>query len=73
MSFALCGFGSEAVRALIDHAFETIGVQRIWAETWHENTSSIQVMKNVGMRVGRNPDPEAWPGVFGVIERSPDL
>ncbi|MBT4500443.1 MAG: GNAT family N-acetyltransferase [Gemmatimonadetes bacterium] len=66
------GFGAEAVRALIDFAFESIGVQRLWAETWHENRSSIELMKRVGMRVGRNPDPEAWPGVFGVIERPPD-
>jgi len=67
-----CGFGAEAVRALIDFAFESISVQRIWAETWHENGPSIELMKRVGMRVGRNPDLEAWPGVFGVIERSPD-
>ena len=65
-----CGYGTEAVRALIDFAFESIGVQRIWAETWHENRASIALMKKVGMRVGRNPDPEAWPGVFGVVERS---
>ena len=66
--YRLRGFGSEAVRALIEYAFETIGVQRIWAETWHENSASIRLMENVGMRVGRNPDPEAWPGVYGVAE-----
>jgi len=66
------GYGTEVVRALIDFAFDTIGVERIWAETWHENRASIELMKKVGMRVGRNPDPEAWPGVFGVVERSID-
>lgn len=62
------GYASEAVKALIEYAFQVIKVRRIWAETWHENTASIKLMEKVGMKIGRNPDPDVWPGVWGVVE-----
>ena len=62
------GYAGEAVGALIDFAFTVIGVRRLWAESWHGNTASIALVKHLGMRIGVNPDPEGWPGVFGVAE-----
>ncbi|HYN88087.1 MAG TPA: GNAT family N-acetyltransferase, partial [Ardenticatenaceae bacterium] len=55
------GYASEAARALIAYAFEHLKLQYIIAGTNAENSASIRVMRKVGMRIERNPDPDpAW-------------
>lgn len=44
------GFASEGARALLGHAFETLGLQLVWAETMSVNVASRGVMRAVGMR-----------------------
>jgi ribosomal-protein-alanine N-acetyltransferase len=43
------GYGSEAVSALINWAFARPGVQRIVAETGHENEASIRLLERCGL------------------------
>ena len=62
------GYATEALRALIDHAFGTLGVGRIVAGTDRDNAPSIALLERVGMRTFANPR-EGWPHVMGVIER----
>jgi RimJ/RimL family protein N-acetyltransferase len=52
------GFASEASRALLRHAFETIGQSRVIAQTMAVNAGSRGVMEAVGMRWVRTYYPD---------------
>lgn len=43
------GYATEGTRALITHAFDTVGLRRIWAQTMAVNLPSRGVMERVGM------------------------
>lgn len=63
------GYGSEAAQALVDYAFQRLGLKRVVATTDYDNVASIGVMRKLGMRVERNPRPEPpWLQVVGVLE-----
>lgn len=63
------GYAAEAARALIDYAFQTIGMQRLVATTEYQNAGSTAVMRRLGMRIERNPAPSpAWFQVVGILE-----
>ncbi|MCW3839319.1 GNAT family N-acetyltransferase [Micromonospora yasonensis] len=53
------GLASEASRALLRHAFDTVGQRRVIAQTMTVNTGSQGVMKAVGMRYVRTYHP-SW-------------
>ncbi len=53
------GLASEASRALLAHAFDTVGQRRVIAQTMAVNVGSQGVMKAVGMRYVRTYFP-AW-------------
>jgi RimJ/RimL family protein N-acetyltransferase len=54
------GRATEAAAALIDAAFERLGLARIVATTEHDNHASIGVMRRLGMRIERNPLAEPF-------------
>jgi RimJ/RimL family protein N-acetyltransferase len=63
------GYATEAASALIEHAFEHLRLKRVVAMTRYENLASIGVMRNLGMRIEKNPYPDPpWLQVVGVIE-----
>ena len=65
------GIATEAARALIDYAFETLKLGRIMAGTEYDNHASIAVMGRLGMRIEENPFPEpAWFQITGIATRS---
>lgn len=43
------GIGTEAVRAVISHGFDTMGLNRITAYCWEGNMASQRVMEKAGM------------------------
>jgi len=47
------GYGTEGARALVDRAFATLGVRRVFAETMAVNTASRRVMEKAGLRYVR--------------------
>jgi RimJ/RimL family protein N-acetyltransferase len=53
------GLASEASRALLAHAFDTVGQSRVIAQTMTVNAGSQGVMKAVGMRYVRTYFP-SW-------------
>jgi ribosomal-protein-alanine N-acetyltransferase len=64
-----CGYATEATRALIEYALNELRLHRIVATTTHDNTVSIAVMRKLGMRIERNPDPgPPWFQVVGILE-----
>jgi RimJ/RimL family protein N-acetyltransferase len=66
------GLASEASRALLRHAFDTVGQSRAIAQTMAVNTGSQGVMKAIGMRYVRTYFPswdEPLPGAdLGEVE-----
>jgi [ribosomal protein S5]-alanine N-acetyltransferase len=63
------GYATEAVRALIDFAFNVLKLRRIIATTTYENTRSIDMMRRVGMRIEQNPFAEPpWLQVIGSLD-----
>jgi RimJ/RimL family protein N-acetyltransferase len=62
------GYATEAGRALIDHAFGRLKLDRIVATTTYDNVASIGVMQKLGMQIDRNPYPDPpWLQVVGVL------
>ena len=45
------GYATEAVRALVAYAFETLGAERVRAFAAAENVPSVRVAENVGLRL----------------------
>ena len=45
------GIATEAARALVDHAFSSLGAQRLWAMAVVENQASREVLESCGMRL----------------------
>lgn len=59
------GLATEGARALLDHAFTTAGLTKVWAETMAVNTGSRAVMTKLGMRHARTEvrdRPHPLPG-----------
>lgn len=61
------GYATEAVGALIDYAFETLGADLVRAYASADNLPSIRVAEKVGMRLverfEHREDDEIWYGV----------
>ncbi len=70
------GLATEGAAALLRHAFETVGLQRVWARTMAVNTASRRVLEKVGLRavstyVGSWDDPiPGWESGEVVYERA---
>ena len=63
------GYATEAANAIIDYAFDTMRLRRIIATTDYENENSMAVMRRLGMKVEKNPQPEpVWFMVTGILE-----
>jgi 8-oxo-dGTP diphosphatase len=68
------GYATEAVQALVDHAFMTLGVDRVVASVMPENRASVRVQEKVGLiycGVAQEPAP-ARGGPIGVERRMLD-
>jgi RimJ/RimL family protein N-acetyltransferase len=72
------GYGTEATRAVVGHAFDVIGVHRISLEVYAFNPSAQRVYQKVGFRVeGRLRDALHWNGewidavVMGMLKTDP--
>lgn len=62
------GYATEAVRALVDYAFDTLGADTVIAYASAENLPSHRVAEKAGLRLvrrfeGRSDDGTTWRGV----------
>jgi RimJ/RimL family protein N-acetyltransferase len=54
------GYGSDAARVRIRHAFEILGLRMLLSEVMEENTASLRMLQKAGYKeVGRIP-PRLW-------------
>jgi RimJ/RimL family protein N-acetyltransferase len=57
------GYGTEAGRAVIDHAFEVIGLHRVALEVYTFNPRAVQSYRKIGfVEEGRMRDALHWDG-----------
>lgn len=67
-SFQGCGFATEASKAMTTYAFEQLQVKSVIATTTYNNVASINVMRNLGMQLKRNPiSTPSWLQVVGIL------
>jgi [ribosomal protein S5]-alanine N-acetyltransferase len=65
------GYATEAARAMIRVAFDDLHLRRVVATTTYDNAASAGVMRALGMRIEKNPDPDPfWFQVVGVLENA---
>ena len=67
------GYATEAAKALIAYAFDTLQVKRVFADTTRSNIASVNVMQRLGMRIAHHPtrpneERPDGPAVVGCIE-----
>ena len=63
------GYASEAAQALVDYAFQRLGLKRVVATTGYANAASQGVMRKLGMHIEKNPSAEPpWLQVVGILE-----
>jgi RimJ/RimL family protein N-acetyltransferase len=74
-AFQGLGYATEAIRALVAYAFETLGAELVRAHASAENTPSIRVAEKVGMRLverfEHREGDEVWYGVRYERRREP--
>jgi RimJ/RimL family protein N-acetyltransferase len=51
------GLATEGARAMLDHGFETVGLDSVWAETRTSNLASQNVLAKCGLSVVREVRP----------------
>ena len=63
------GYATEAARAMMCYAFNTLRLNRVVATTTYDNAASMGVMRKLEMRIEQNPysDPP-WFQVVGILE-----
>jgi RimJ/RimL family protein N-acetyltransferase len=62
------GYATEAGRALVAHAFETLRLPRIAYGVDGANARSVGVMRRLGFRLERNLHPDDDDSVVGVLD-----
>jgi RimJ/RimL family protein N-acetyltransferase len=74
-AFQGLGYATEAIRALVEYAFETLGAELVRAHASAENAPSIRVAQKVGMRLverfEHREGDEVWYGVRYERRREP--
>ena len=72
-AFQGLGYATEAIRALVEYAFETLGAEVVRAHASAENAPSIRVAEKIGMRlverVEHREGDEVWFGVRYEVRR----
>ena len=67
------GYATEAIQALVDYAFDTLGAEIVRAHASAENAPSIRVAEKVGMRLVERVEyregDEVWHGVRYEVRR----
>jgi ribosomal-protein-alanine N-acetyltransferase len=56
------GYGTEATRLVVQHAFETLNLNRVWLHVYEFNTRGIRAYEKVGFQVEGRLRQDAFEG-----------
>ena len=62
------GYATEAVLAMVAHAFDRLGVRRITAGCFADNLASVRLLEKVGMRREQHGVGDSWHAERGWID-----
>ena len=62
------GYATEAVTAMVAHAFDRLGVRRITAGCFADNLASVRILEKVGMRREQHGVGDSWHGELGWVD-----
>ncbi|MBM7085151.1 GNAT family N-acetyltransferase [Micromonospora sp. WMMD734] len=62
------GYATEAVTAMVAHAFTRLGVRRITAGCFADNLASVRVLEKVGMRREQHGVGDSWHAERGWVD-----
>jgi RimJ/RimL family protein N-acetyltransferase len=62
------GYATEAVAAMVAHAFDALGVRRITAGCFADNLPSVRVLEKVGMRREQHGIGDSWHAELGWVD-----
>jgi RimJ/RimL family protein N-acetyltransferase len=62
------GYATEAVAAVVAHAFDRLGVRRITAGCFADNLASVRVLEKVGMRREQHGVGDSWHAELGWVD-----
>ncbi len=67
-AYAGHGYATEAVTAVVAHAFDQLGVRRITAGCFADNLASARILEKVGMRREQHGVGDSWHAELGWID-----
>ena len=67
-AYAGRGYATEAVTAMVAHAFERLGVRRITAGCFADNLASVRILETVGMRREQYGIGDSWHADHGWVD-----
>jgi len=62
------GYATEAVSAMVAHAFDRLGVRRITAGCFADNSASVRILEKVGMRREQHGVEDSWHAELGWVD-----
>jgi RimJ/RimL family protein N-acetyltransferase len=62
------GYATEAVAAMVAHAFDRLGVRRITAGCFADNLASMRILEKVGMRLEQHGVGDSWHAELGWVD-----
>lgn len=61
-------YATEAVTAVVAHAFETLGIRRITAGCFADNQVSVRILEGLGMRREQHGVGDSWHAEHGWLD-----
>jgi len=62
------GYATEAVTAVVAHAFDRLGIRRLTAGCFADNLASVRVLEKVGMRREQHGIGDSWHAELGWVD-----
>lgn len=62
------GYATEAVTAILAHAFDRLGVRRVTAGCFADNLASVRILEKVGMRREQHGVGDSWHAELGWVD-----
>jgi RimJ/RimL family protein N-acetyltransferase len=62
------GYATEAVTAMVAHAFDRLGIRRITAGCFAGNLASVRILEKVGMRREQHGVGDSWHAEWGWLD-----
>jgi len=62
------GYATEAVTAIVAHAFDQLGVRRITAGCFADNLASVRILEKLGMRREQHGVGDSWHAELGWVD-----